>query len=109
MLERHTGFSTPNRPRREGGLVSDSPVSRYDPSQTPDGPEGIEGTSNMCTFWLVEAPTRVGERDPARLDEARLVFEQMMGYANHPGLFAEQIGGAEKLWGTTRMRKPIWC
>ncbi len=55
-------------------------------SQTPDGVEGDEGTFNICTFWLVEALTRAGERDPARLKEARLVFERMIGYANHLGL-----------------------
>ncbi len=88
-----------DRPRREGGLVSDSLVYRYDPSQTPDGLEGIEGTFNICTFWLVEALTRAGERDPAQLDEARLVFERMIGYANHLGLFAEQIGGRGEALG----------
>ena len=45
----------------------------------------------MCSFWLVEALTRAGRTDPARLDDARLLFEQMLGYANHLGLYAEQI------------------
>ena len=46
-----------------------------------------EGTFSLCTFWLVEALTRAG-----RLEEARLIFEQMLGYANHLGLYAEEIG-----------------
>src|SRR5262249_2256293 len=56
----------------------------------PDGLPGQEGTFNMCSFWLVEALTRAGRTDPARLEDARLLFEQMLGYANHLGLFAEQ-------------------
>ena len=46
---------------------------------------GREGTFNMCSFWLVEALTRAGRSDPARLEDARLLFEQMLGYANHLG------------------------
>ncbi len=68
-------------------LVADSLVHRYDPKLTPDGLEGEEGTFSICTFWLVEALTRAG-----RLDQARLIFEKMLGYANHLGLYAEQIG-----------------
>ena len=86
-----------NRPPREGGLVSDGLVFRYDVEKTPDGLKGTEGTFNCCTFWLVEALTRAGKGDPKRLQAARLLFEQMLGYANHLGLYAEQIsaqGGA---------------
>jgi GH15 family glucan-1,4-alpha-glucosidase len=68
-------------------LVSDSLVHRYNPETSPDGLEGQEGTFSLCTFWLVEALTRAG-----RLEEARLIFEKMLGYANHLGLYAEQIG-----------------
>src|SRR5581483_9413247 len=86
-----------NRPPREGGLVSDGLVYRYDVDKTPDGLKGTEGTFNICTFWLVEALTRASAGDPDKLSEARLIFEQMLGYANHLGLFSEQIsvrGGA---------------
>jgi GH15 family glucan-1,4-alpha-glucosidase len=79
-------------PARAGGLVSDGLVYRYDTERTPDGLVGAEGTFNMCTFWLVEAMTRAGQVDRARLDEARLLFERMLGYANHLGLYAEQTG-----------------
>ncbi len=81
-----------NRSPREGGLVSDGLVYRYDVEKTPDGLKGTEGTFNICTFWLVEALTRAGKHDPERLNNARLLFEQMLGYANHLGLYAEQTG-----------------
>jgi GH15 family glucan-1,4-alpha-glucosidase len=62
-------------------------VYRYDVEKSPDGLEGQEGTFNLCSFWLVEALTRAG-----RGDEAQLIFEQMLGYSNHLGLYAEEIG-----------------
>jgi GH15 family glucan-1,4-alpha-glucosidase len=46
----------------------------------------------MCSFWLVEALTRAGRFDGKRLDKARLAFEQMLGYANHLGLYGEETG-----------------
>jgi len=81
-----------NRSPASGGLVSDGLVFRYDVAKTPDGLKGTEGTFNMCTFWLVEALTRASGVDPRRLQDARLLFEQMLGYANHLGLYSEQIG-----------------
>jgi GH15 family glucan-1,4-alpha-glucosidase len=68
-------------------LVSDSLVYRYDPSASPDGLRGHEGTFSIATYWYVDALARSG-----RLEEARLVFQKMATYANHLGLFAEQIG-----------------
>ena len=59
---------------------------------TDDGLSGTEGTFNICSFWLVEALTRAGRVDAARLADARVMFEQMLGYANHLGLFAEETG-----------------
>jgi GH15 family glucan-1,4-alpha-glucosidase len=79
-------------PATRGGLAADGLVYRYDPNTAPDGLPGVEGTFNMCSFWLVEALTRAGRTDPTRLAEARLLFEQMLGYGNHLGLFAEQTG-----------------
>jgi GH15 family glucan-1,4-alpha-glucosidase len=81
-----------NRSPSQGGLVSDSLVYRYDVERYQDGIQGDEGTFNLCTFWLVEALTRAGAADPARLNQARLLFEQMLGYANHVGLYAEETG-----------------
>ncbi|WP_217544983.1 glycoside hydrolase family 15 protein [Streptomyces sp. GbtcB6] len=68
-------------------LVSDSLVYRYDPQASPDGLRGDEGTFSICSFWYVEALVRAG-----RVDEARLAFEKMLTYANHLGLYAEEIG-----------------
>jgi GH15 family glucan-1,4-alpha-glucosidase len=87
-------FVAPNDPRfvttleaiRER-LVSDSLVYRYDVEKSPDGLEGSEGTFSLCSFWYVEALTRLG-----RHDEARLALEKMFTYANHLGLYAEQVG-----------------
>ena len=81
-----------NRSPRQGGLVSDGLVFRYDTEATRDGLTSSEGTFNLCTFWLVEALTRAGHLHPALLDEARLIFERMLTYANHVGLYAEEIG-----------------
>ncbi|UCC71442.1 MAG: glycoside hydrolase family 15 protein [Gemmatimonadota bacterium] len=81
-----------SQPRHEGGLVENNLVYRYNVYETEDGLEGEEGSFNMCTFWLVEALARAGRRDPARLQMARLMFEEMLGYANHLGLYAEETG-----------------
>jgi GH15 family glucan-1,4-alpha-glucosidase len=75
-----------------GGLVSNGLVYRYNIAEWTDGLSGEEGTFNICTFWLVEALTRAGQADRGRLDDARLLFEQMLGYANHLGLYAEETG-----------------
>ncbi|HEY6147498.1 MAG TPA: glycoside hydrolase family 15 protein, partial [Thermoanaerobaculia bacterium] len=86
-------FVSPSDPRMLGTLdaisrelVSDHLVHRYDPRVSPDGIGGEEGTFSMCTFWLAEALARAG-----RVEEARLIFEKMLGYANHLGLYSEEI------------------
>jgi GH15 family glucan-1,4-alpha-glucosidase len=48
----------------------------------------------MCSFWYVECLARSG-----RVDEARLTFEKMLTYANHLGLYAEQIGASGEALG----------
>ncbi|MFI1714561.1 GH15 family glucan-1,4-alpha-glucosidase [Streptomyces sp. PanSC19] len=68
-------------------LVSDSLVYRYDPSASPDGLQGSEGTFSLCSFLYVEALARSG-----RVHQARYAFDKMLTYANHVGLFAEEIG-----------------
>ena len=89
-----TGFVAPKDPlwlstleAMEGELVSDSLVYRYNPSASPDGLRGEEGTFSICTFWYVDALARSG-----RLEQARLTLEKMFTYANHLGLYAEEIG-----------------
>ncbi len=93
-------FSGPTDPRflstldRFGEeLVSDSLVRRY-AADGSDGLHGDEGTFNLCSFWYVEALTRAG-----RVSEARLVFEKMLTYANHVGLYAEEIGPSGEALG----------
>jgi GH15 family glucan-1,4-alpha-glucosidase len=68
-------------------LVSDSLVYRYNPSASPDGLKGQEGTFSLCTFWYVDALARAGQ-----LEEAQLTFEKMHTYANHLRLYSEEIG-----------------
>jgi GH15 family glucan-1,4-alpha-glucosidase len=75
-------------------LASDSLVYRYSVDDAPDGLPGREGSFSICSFWLVEALTRAG-----RLDEARILFEKMLSHANHLGLYAEEIGGAGEARG----------
>ncbi|MBX3357413.1 MAG: glycoside hydrolase family 15 protein [Phycisphaeraceae bacterium] len=87
------------RPPSAGGLVSNSLVFRYNTSRGADGLPGDEGTFNICTFWLVEALTRAGKFDHRYLDEARLIFERMLGYANHLGLYAEETGPSGEALG----------
>jgi len=89
-----TGFVVPKDPMWlstldaiEQDLVSDSLVYRYNPSASPDGLRGSEGTFSICSFWYVDALARAG-----RLDKARYVFEKMLTYANHLGLYSEEIG-----------------
>ena len=68
-------------------LVDDSLVYRYLPeAAASDGLAGAEGTFCMCSYWYIECLARAG-----RVDEARLVFEKMHGYANHLGLYAEEM------------------
>ncbi len=71
----------------EHDLVTDSLVHRYDPSASPDGLRGSEGTFNLCSFLYVDALARAGQ-----LDKARYAFDKMLTYANHVGLFGEEIG-----------------
>lgn len=76
-------------------LVSDSLVHRYKPEgERSDGLPGSEGTFTACSFWLVETMSRAG-----RLREARFLFEKMLTYANHLGLYAEEIGPAGQALG----------
>lgn len=78
----------------EERLVTDSLVLRYDSDESPDGVAGDEGTFTLCSFWYVEALTRTG-----RLRDAEIAFEKMQTYANHVGLYAEQIGATGEQLG----------
>jgi GH15 family glucan-1,4-alpha-glucosidase len=87
------GFITPTDPMwtstlaaMDDELVTDSLVYRYDPEASPDGLRGSEGTFSLCTFSYVDALARAGQ-----LDKARITFEKMLTYANHLGLYSEEI------------------
>lgn len=76
----------------EHDLLNDSMVYRYrtqphDGIHPLDGLEGSEGTFSICSFWYVECLSRAGD-----LQQARFLFEKMLGYANHLGLYAEELG-----------------
>jgi GH15 family glucan-1,4-alpha-glucosidase len=86
-------------PPEKGGLVSNSLVYRYNSNEAADGLSGEEGTFNICTFWLVEALTRAGHFNADLLEEARLMFERMLGFANHVGLYAEETGNSGEALG----------
>jgi GH15 family glucan-1,4-alpha-glucosidase len=72
----------------ERDLADDSLVYRYKIGDSPvDGLHGREGTFSMCSFWFVECLSRSGD-----LEKARFLFEKMLGYANHVGLYGEELG-----------------
>ncbi len=82
----HDPMWTSTLPAMDSELVTDSLVYRYDPGASPDGLQGDEGTFSLCSFMYVDALGRTG-----RLEDARLAFEKMLTYANHVGLFSEEI------------------
>src|SRR5258707_8510576 len=70
-------------------LRDDSLIYRYSGGAAVDGLRGAEGTFNICSFWYVECLARAGD-----VKQARFLFEKMLGYANHVGLFSEELGPA---------------
>ncbi len=77
-------------------LTDDSLVYRYssEAEHDADGLPGVEGTFNMCSFWYIECLARAGD-----VERARFLFDKMLGYANHLGLFAEETGVAGEQLG----------
>jgi len=72
----------------ERRLVEDTLVHRYETERTHvDGIPGGEGSFTACSFWYIECLARAGE-----LEKAQLLFEKILGYANHLGLYSEQLG-----------------
>src|ERR1043166_9205334 len=88
-----------SQPVAQGGLFSNGMIHRYNLGETQDGLEEGEGTFNMCTFWVIEALTRAGHTDPARLDQACFLFEQMLRQGNHLGLYSEESGARGEALG----------
>lgn len=69
-------------------LRADVLVYRYrEQHDEIDGLKGKEGTFTMCSFWFVECLALSGQTERAKEN-----FEKMLGYANHLGLYAEQLG-----------------
>jgi GH15 family glucan-1,4-alpha-glucosidase len=72
----------------EERLVEDTLVRRYEAERTHvDGLPGSEGSFTACSFWYVECLARAGQ-----LEKAQLLFEKLLGYANHLGLYSEELG-----------------
>jgi GH15 family glucan-1,4-alpha-glucosidase len=101
LLMPRAGFVVPTDPLWQSTLraidevlVSDGLVFRYDPAASPDGLAGTEGTFSLCSFWYVDALARSG-----RLGDARTAFEKMLTYANHLGLYSEEIGATGEQLG----------
>lgn len=94
-------FIGPTDPRWLGTLDAigselkvDPLIFRYTRGTTLDGLPGIEGGFSACSFWYAEALARAG-----RVDEGRLVFEKMLAYANHVGLFSEEVATSGEALG----------
>jgi GH15 family glucan-1,4-alpha-glucosidase len=106
-------FISPNDPRflrtmdrilltpEKGGLTSTGLVYRYNTAQSDDGVGGHEGAFSMCTFWLVEAMTRAGVYDKKYLTRAVNVFENILSFSNHLGMFSEEIARSGEQLGNT--------
>jgi GH15 family glucan-1,4-alpha-glucosidase len=106
-------FISPNDPRflrtmdaillppEKGGLTSTGLVYRYNTEQSDDGVGGREGAFSMCTFWLVEALTRAGVYDPKYIVRATNIFENMLSFGNHLGMFSEEIARSGEQLGNT--------
>jgi GH15 family glucan-1,4-alpha-glucosidase len=90
-----THFISPLEPRWlstmkaiEKELKLDVLIYRYRNNlEKVDGLDGEEGTFNMCSFWYIESLAKSGQ-----VDLATEYFEKMIGYANHLGLFSEELG-----------------
>ena len=68
-------------------LRSDVLIYRYrEDNSEVDGLKGEEGTFTICSFWHVECLALSG-----KLEEAKIHFAKMLGYANHLGLFSEEL------------------
>ena len=86
-------ISTISRIREQ--LAADSLVRRYEIGRAADdGLPGNEGFFTVCGFWLVEAMARSGQAE-----DAQLLFEKLLSYANHLGLFSEEVSSKGELLG----------
>jgi pentatricopeptide repeat protein len=66
-------------------LVEDTMVHRY--RDDIDNLPGKEHSFTTCSFWYIECLALAG-----RTTEARLLFDKMLSYSNHLGLYSEELG-----------------
>ncbi|MER6715892.1 MULTISPECIES: glycoside hydrolase family 15 protein [unclassified Streptomyces] len=97
LLIPRVGFLPPDDPRvigtidavrkelDHGGLLRRYSTTDADFTDV-DGLPGSEGTFLVCSFWLADALHMTG-----RTEEARQLFERLMGLANDVGLLAEEF------------------
>jgi GH15 family glucan-1,4-alpha-glucosidase len=81
----------------ERDLIRDGFVMRYshDGADTVDGLPGEEGAFLACTFWLADCLYLLG-----RIDDARTLFERLLGLRNEVGLLSEEYdAGSRRLVG----------
>ncbi|HZL01167.1 MAG TPA: glycoside hydrolase family 15 protein [Caulobacteraceae bacterium] len=92
-------FLQPDDPRHretlkavEKALRRGSNLLRYD---RPDDFGAPETAFNVCTFWFIEGLHLTGETE-----QARRLFEEMLGRRNHAGLLSEDVSLRDgALWG----------
>ena len=85
------------RRSRQGGNIGDLGKRRWTDRKTVL----ISITYDQTPLWLVEALTRAGRTDRRMLHRARMMFEEMLGYANHLGLYAEETGRNGEAWSAS--------
>jgi GH15 family glucan-1,4-alpha-glucosidase len=92
------GFLPASDPRVRGTidaverrLFVDGFLRRYDPVTSDDGLPGTEGVFLACSFWLADAYVLTG-----RLDDARALFERLLGLRNDLGLLSEEYDTASR-------------
>ena len=84
------GFLPGGHPRVKGTIAAtlreltrDGMLHRY---ASDDGLPGSEGVFSICTFWLADALILSGD-----LAHGERVFRRMLRFANHLGLFSEEL------------------
>ncbi len=91
LLAVHLGYLEPDDPRatshvdaiRKALSVDGSLLRRY---TAPDDFGETRAAFTVCTFWLVEALAILG-----RTDEAKALFERLLGLHNGLGLYSEDL------------------
>ncbi len=93
-----TGLLPPDDPRIQSTIArtveelgSGPFVNRYKVDEADDGLKGEEGALTMLSFWLIG-----GLMSSGKIEQAKSLFEEMLGYSNHLGLFSEMIDPVTK-------------